>query len=377
MIDHLTATAWWVPSVVLGLALLVLWAPAVARNALGADGAMLGALSLALVVAAFAPSGLVAYGALATAAGAQAWQAARAGARVASRSLAVAAILLAVAGGTHQAGAMVVAFVASTLAIALRAGTVPVHAGVAELCDRAAHRQTEQLAVTVLLVFVQLRLVGATPFAFDAAPSIVRYGAAMTLLPGLLALVQSDLRGFYRAATLMHGGMILAALGAAGHGHAAAALMVVVTTAVALGGLGIAIDAFEARVGAAAIGPAGGRVHALPRLAAVFAFFGAAGVAMPGTAGFIADDLMLHALWEESVVATVMIILGSATLAVATLRAYASLFLGPAVPTVAPDLLARERAVVTTLLVLLLLLGIVPGYLLTPADVLLRPMELP
>ena len=72
-----------------------------------------------------------------------------------------------------------------------------------------------------------------------------------------------------------------------------------------------------------------------------------------------------------------MIILASATLAVGTLRTYAGVFLGPAVPTVAPDLLRRERVVVTALVSLLLLLGVVPSYLLTPADAMLSTPELP
>ena len=65
---------------------------------------------------------------------------------------------------------------------------------------------------------------------------------------------------------------------------------------VALGGLGLMVDALEARAGTVRLAGPGGRVQAFPRLAVGFALFGAAGVAMPGTAGFIADDLLLHKL---------------------------------------------------------------------------------
>ena len=44
----------------------------------------------------------------------------------------------------------------------------------------------------------------------------------------------------------------------------------------------------------------GGRAGAFPRLAAAFALFGGAGVGLPGTAGFVADDLLLHTLWMDS-----------------------------------------------------------------------------
>jgi NADH:ubiquinone oxidoreductase subunit 4 (subunit M) len=85
-------------------------------------------------------------------------------------------------------------------------------------------------------------------------------------------------------------------------------------------------------------------------------------------AGFVADDLLLHTLWMESPASTVAMILSSAFLAVATLMAYSTVFLGRNTPSLAPDLLRRERVVATTLILLLLLLGFAPGVLLGPAD---------
>lgn len=364
----------WVSFAVFAIAAFVLWAPAIARRAVRDDARPLLAITAAIGAAAFVTQGAVAYVLLAVATALQALTLERdaPGLRPARIALGLSALLALVAAAALASGAEEVAFVASMAAVAVRVGMIPLHTGVAALCDRSAHRQSEQLAVSAVLVFAHLRFADATTLAFDAAPAIVRFGAAVTLLPGLLALVQRELRGFFRAATLVHGGMIVGSLGAAGRGHDAAALMIVLTTAIAVGGLGLMVSALEARTGPAQLAGPGGRVQALPRLAAAFAVFGAAGVAMPGTAGYIADDLMLHALWQESVVATIMMILGSATLAVSTLRTYAGVFLGPAVPTLAPDLLRRERVVVTLLIVLLLLLGVVPGYLLTPADAMLN-----
>ena len=112
----------------------------------------------------------------------------------------------------------------------------------------------------------------------------------------------------------------------------------------------------------------GGRIQAFPRLAACFVLFGAAGVGLPGTAGFVADDLLLHTLWIESPASAVMVIVSSALLAVSTLVCFARVFLGPATRSVAPDLVRREALAGVLLLVLLLVLGIVPGVLLGPAD---------
>ena len=55
-------------------------------------------------------------------------------------------------------------------------------------------------------------------------------------------------------------------------------------------------------------------------------------------------------------------------LAVSTLRCYSHVFLGKATAALAPDLTARERVVAVALLLLLLVLGVAPGWLLGPAD---------
>lgn len=359
-----------VPLVIWAIATIVIIGPVIARRGRGRELLSTVALCLLLGVAALMRQGALAYGLFAIVTGVQAYQARVAGA-AAVVTLAASALAALAAALALQAHAAVPTFVLSVLAVTLRAGLAPLHVGVAALCDRAPFRQVEQLGATVILVLLHARFADDIPFAHDWAPFIVAYGALCTLLPGVMALVQPDLRGFYRTATGMHGGMVVAALGASGRGHSAAALMVILTTALALGGLGLMVDALEARAGTVRLDAAGGRVQAFPRLAAAFALFGAAGVAMPGTAGFIADDLMLHALWGESVAATVMIIAGAAALAIATLRAYAASFLGPARPTLAPDLRPRERVMAVTLLVLLIGLGLVPGLLLTPADAML------
>lgn len=315
----------------------------------------------------FAKRGDIAYGAVAVSAllhAASAWPVARTG----SVMLVLSALLsvgTAVALPGHH---LTAALALSCVAIALRAGVMPWHVGVASLTDRAPVVQTQQMASLVALVFVHLRFVDHHAVAVQVAPWLVRVGAGAALLAAVITLVQRDLRGFVRGTTAMHGGMLLAAIGTASIGNFGAALLVAVTMGLAIGGLGIVTGALEARVGAVDFNDRGGRVAAFPVLAATFALFGGAGVGLPGMAGFVADDLLLHTLWMESPASTVAMILSSAFLAVATLMAYSTVFLGRNTPSLAPDLLRRERVVATTLILLLLLLGFAPGVLLGPAD---------
>lgn len=353
----------------LAFAALLLVAPAVAEPL--HRRWHLPSLLVALVVALLASSGPWAYAAVAVGAllhARSAWKDSRTGATMLILS---AVVSLAVAAALMQAH-VTVAFALSCLAIAMRVGVMPFHVGIASLCDRAPVVQTQQLASAIALVFVHLRFVDHHVAAVAAGPALVRYGAFAAIAAALLTLVQKDLRGFYRGTTAMHGGMVFAAVAAASLGNFAAALLVTVTMGLALGGLGMMITSLEERVGPVGFDGPGGRVGTFPKLAAAFALFGGAGVGLPGTAGFVADDLLLHTLWMESPTATVSVILASALLAVSTLVAFSKTFLGRTTPSHAPDLFRRERAVAVALVLLLLLLGFAPGILLGPADAFLN-----
>jgi len=327
-------------------------------------------IALSVALALLTSNGSVAYLAIAASAllhAAGAWRRSRTGAV----TLVASAMASAGSGAALLGGRPVAAFWLSCLALVLRVGTMPFHGGVAGLCDRAPKVQTQQLASAIALVFVHLRFVDHHPIAVEMAPALVWYGAVAGMGGALMALVQRDLRGFYRCATAMHGGIMLAAIGVASLGNFAAALLVAVAIGLALGGLGMMITALEERTGPVGFDGPGGRSSTFPRLAALFALFGGAGVGLPGTAGFVADDLILHTLWLERPATAVIVILAHAMLAVGTLIAFARVFLGRSVPSLAPDLDWRERAVAVGIVVLLVVLGVAPGLLLEPADALL------
>ena len=324
-----------------------------------------------LLVPLMGANGVLAYLALTAVTGvhvAQAWQKSR----TAALSFATAAVLLAATAGVLAAGLETAAFVLSCAALALRAGLPPFHPGVADLCMHNRELQAQQNASLLVLVMAHLYFIDHFEIAHELAPVLVIYGTVLALVYALTALAQHELGGLFRASTLMHAGMLFAAVGAGGRGHFGAALLVTVTIVLALSGLAMIQNAIETRVGKINLnGPAVGRAFAFPKLTAGFFFFAAAGVGMPGTAGFIADDLLLHALWEESPGGAITIIFASAILAIASLGIAAKGFWGPPMRSVAPDLRTHERAVVVLLIVLLLVLGLFPQLLVGAAELVL------
>lgn len=262
--------------------------------------------------------------------------------------------------------------IAAILLMAALSGAWPMHGLAARIINKSPLAMAEQISSCTVATFAYLRFVAPTEVAFDASATLVRAGALLALLPAITALVQTNLRGFYRCVVAMHGGMLIAALGAAGHGHSAAALLVTVTLALAMGGLGGMVAAVEDRCGNVSLKGPGGRIWGMPRLAAGFLIFAASGVGMPGTAGFIADDLLLHALWEESVAGSLIMIVAAALLAVASLATFGKVFLGPPTTSLAGDLRRPERFVVISAIGLLVLIGVAPWMLANPLAEYLR-----
>ncbi len=351
------------PWMLIALSLLLLIAPSIAEPL--HRRWHLPTLIIALLVALLAAPPLMAYAAIAVGAlvhARSAWPTSRTGGAV----LIVSAVTaISVPAMLHQ-GNLDAAFALSILTIALRAGVMPLHIGVSSLCDRATVVQTQQLATGMALVFAHLRFLNDADLGDSIGLLLERYGSATALIAALITVVQTDMRGFYRGTMAMHAGMLLAVLGSSALGHPGAALMVAVTVGLALGGIGMMITSLEERVGNASFRGPGGRVGAFPKLALAFAVFGFAGVAVPGTAGFIADDLVLHGLWMDNPASAIAIILSSAILAVATLIAYSRVFLGGNTPSRAPDLYPRERLVAAALVLVLIFLGLFPNVLLDP-----------
>lgn len=358
------------PGIIVACALTLLFAPHIASRE---KGGWVGEIVLALLMLASLVTTSSAVSFLATAASAfvialEAGRSARTATLMFTLS-GVASIGAAVAMAT---GAGSAAFLLSILGLALRVGLFPLHAGVAELTERRLTLQLQQLATLPTTVFVHLRWVDHEAIAYEYAPALVAIGAVSMLLFALIALAQRSIQGLLQSSVLMHGGMLFAAVGAAGRGHHAAALLVATTLGLALSGLGIMLTSLRERVGPLEALPPGGRARAFPRLAIGVALFGGAGVGMPGTSGFMADDLLLHALWQESVGSAVAAIVASALLAVATLASFARVFWGKPLRQLAPDLGGGERLVLVALVAWLVVLGLVPEVLVGPATELLR-----
>jgi len=201
-----------------------------------------------------------------------------------------------------------------------------------------------------LVVLAQLALVTAA------------YGAA-------LAIVQRDLRSLIGTLAMSQSAMVLAGLAGTLAMELDGAFCVWVASGLSLTGIGLVTWALESRAGSIRLDAPQGRFWDAPVLAAFFLLFGLAGIGLPGTLSFVADDLIISGTLDDHIHAGLLVIAATVLGGIAVMRGWFHVFGGP----VAGDgpqhaILPRERVALTALLATLVLLGVWPDPLVRALD---------
>jgi NADH-quinone oxidoreductase subunit M len=201
-----------------------------------------------------------------------------------------------------------------------------------------------------LVVLAQLALVTAA------------YGAA-------LAIVQRDLRSLIGTLAMSQSAMVLAGLAGTLPMELDGAFCVWVSSGLALAGIGLVTWALESRAGSISLDTPQGRFWDAPALAGFFLLFGLAGIGLPGTLSFVADDLIVSGTLDDHIHAGLLVIAATVLGGIAVMRGWFHVFGGP----LAGDgprhaILPRERVALTALLATLFLLGVWPDPLVRALD---------
>jgi NADH-quinone oxidoreductase subunit M len=182
----------------------------------------------------------------------------------------------------------------------------------------------------------------------------------------LLAVGQNDLKRLVSYTSIAHFGFIGVGIFAFTTQAGTGAVLYMLNHGLATGLLFLVVGMLVARRGSALISDFGGAGKLVPLLAAVLFFAGLASLALPGTAPFVSEFLVLIGTFTVNkpvaVIATVGIILAAAYVLWMVQRTTQGT-LNPALTSVEGmrrDLTAREKVVVAPLIALLLLLGFYP-----------------
>ena len=212
------------------------------------------------------------------------------------------------------------------------------------------HADHGQGVAVELIVLSQLALVTAV------------YGAA-------LALVQRELRGLIGMLAMSQSALVLAGLSGKLPMELSGAFCVWISSGLALTGIGLVSWALESRAGPIRLDTPQGRFWDAPALAAFFLLFGLAGIGLPGTLSFVADDLIVSGSLDEQLHAGLLVILATVLSGIAMMRGWFHVFGGPGDSAgTRHAILPRERVALTALLAALFLLGLWPDPLVRALD---------
>ncbi|MCF6427681.1 complex I subunit 4 family protein [Amycolatopsis tucumanensis] len=280
------------------------------------------------------------------------------------------------AGGGWVAGLVLLAL---GVGFAIKTPTVPFHTWLPPAHTEAPAAGSAILAGVLLKMgtygFVRIMM----PILPDAwrryAVVVVVIGVVSVLYGAFVALAQRDFKRMIAYTSVNHMGYIILAVGAAGlvADSAAEARQLAVTGAVTqmvshgliTAALFLLAGVLYDRGGTYDMSRYGGMAASAPKFAGLTAVAAFASLGLPGFSGFIAEFQIFTGSLGATPVATVLAFLGILVTAALFLRAFQRIFLGPARSTEpAADLTVTEGVSIAPLLVLAVVIGVFPRFLL-------------
>ncbi len=246
------------------------------------------------------------------------------------------------------------------LAIIVRTGAIPAQVWVTDLFEKGSFGMSLLFATPLMGVYAAIRL------AFPIAPEwALEALGVVTLVTAVYAagmgVVERDARRFFAYLFVSHASLVLVGLGLHTPFAVTGALVMWLSAAISLTGLGLTMRAVEARFGALDLTEYRGLYDQSPALAVCFLLTGLAAVGFPGTSGFVAAELLVDEAVGSHEAFGLVVVLAAAVNGIAVVRAYLLLFTGRRHETgVALGITPRERIAVLTLAVLILSGGLIP-----------------
>jgi NADH-quinone oxidoreductase subunit M len=244
--------------------------------------------------------------------------------------------------------------------LALRMGLLPAHAWVLDLLEHGSMGMAVCLLARQSSVFVALRFL--EPIAPGPVLSVLAWlGALTAVLAGLLGLIQIRARRALGYVLLTLSGLTAFGLGLGTELGLTATTGTWLALGLSSAGFVMVIAALEARRGRLQLDrPSGSYAH-VPRLATAFLLLGLASVGLPGTFGFVTEDLLFSAAIGEYPLLTVLAVLATSLAGVTVLRLFFFLFMGERELRGECDLRVHEWLTLSWVLLLLLAEGMWPG----------------
>lgn len=262
-------------------------------------------------------------------------------------------ILGVAAGPSHWACLPLVA------AVLIRKGILPLHSWMPSFF------QSARFGTALLFVIPQVGTYCAARLILPAAPpTTLQAMGILALLTSVyaawLGLVQRDVRRMFGYFFMSQSAVVLAGITCNNLGGLAGGLTLWISSILSLTGFGVALRALEARRGVLSLDVFHGGYGRMPLLAAGFLVLGLACVGIPGTLGFVAQELLVDGSVEAFPGFGFLVGVAAAFNGITILRAYGSLFCGTFSSPSQEQLRPREKLAMLGLVAFLLACGLWP-----------------
>lgn len=251
------------------------------------------------------------------------------------------------------------------LAALARIGCFPLHMWIPVLAERGPGPLGLASFATPIGIFVVARvLLPVFPgLCEQVMPVLLPLGLVTAIYGAVVALGQNDLRRMLGYFWISQQGFLLSGLSALNPEGVSGALLHAIGTVVVRTGLLVVAAAVLARTGTTDVRLLGGLVRRAPVMSTAFLLLSAAAIGLPGSMGFVSEDLIAQGLLRSHGLAAGALLVATALNGILLIRAFQRVFLAGSSPHADPshgftDLVPRERWVVFSLLALLLVGGI-------------------
>ncbi len=212
--------------------------------------------------------------------------------------------------------------------------------------------------------------------AREFAPIAMAIGAVSVVYGSICAIAQTDLKRLVAYTSVSHLGFVLLGIYAGNTIALQGVVMQMIAHGLSAAGLFILVGLLAERIHTREIGKMGGFGTIAPKMAAAALILAMAGMGFPGMAHFVAEMLTLIGSFPVNATWTVVATFGLVTATIYTMILFQKPFHGPAAKGWSfPDLSGREIAIVTSLVVVLLWLGLYPKAVFDTADPALARMQ--
>jgi NADH-quinone oxidoreductase subunit M len=255
------------------------------------------------------------------------------------------------------------AIVLLLVAVAAREGIFPFHGWTPSLAEHRGPVVLAMVAAPQVGVFTLAR-VGMMVFpaeVHERIPVVGDVALVAAVYCALAGLGAKSLRRAFGWIVSSQASLVFVGLGMRNTAGVGGAMVLWISVAFCLTGLGIAVARAEARLGTVNLLRWWGLDARAPLLGAAFLVFGLACVGLPGTLGFLSDDMVVSGVLQEHAGVGVAVVLTTGLNAFLVMRAYMRVFCGPAdAGNVSTDVRGGERVALVALLALVVGLGVFP-----------------